>query len=127
MEAGGLFVNDRRLRPAETWSSRAIFTNAPISDLSDIETREAKCCAQDSVSSVFETAPMKKRHSEGYKMGPRVGVLPAACNDNLNYCGLELAPGGVPTMEVNDNACNLDQRVALESCARPVSLPQVLC
>ena len=70
---------------------------------------------------------MKKRHSEGYKMGSREGVLPAVCNDNLNYCGIELAPGGVPTMEVNDNACNQDQRVALESFARPVSLPQVLC
>ncbi|MDF9778513.1 hypothetical protein [Pseudomonas baetica] len=31
----------------------------------------------------------------------------------LLFCGSELAPGGVPTMDVNDNACCLNARVVL--------------
>ncbi|VVP54016.1 hypothetical protein PS850_05607 [Pseudomonas fluorescens] len=33
------------------------------------------------------------------------------------HCRSELAPGGVPTMVVNDNACLLVKRGALESIA----------
>ena len=32
-------------------------------------------------------------------------------------CRSELAPGGVSTMDVNDNACCLEERAALESIA----------
>ena len=39
-------------------------------------------------------------------------------------CRSELAPGGVPTKDVNDTACWLEERAALEYIAgKPVSLP----
>mgnify|MGYP003429045271 FL=1 len=38
------------------------------------------------------------------------------------HCRSELAPGGVPTKDVNDNACCLKERTALEYIAgKPVS------
>jgi hypothetical protein len=35
----------------------------------------------------------------------------------MTACRSKLAPGGVPTMDVNDNAFNLAKRGALESIA----------